>query len=56
MKKNHKLIDHIKLNPRIMAQQGAFLLFQGDEGEPIPEYMYKKIRICGNIRKSCGKI
>lgn len=49
--KNHKLIDHIKLNPRIMAQQGAFLLFQGDEGEPIPEYMYKKIRICGEYKK-----
>ena len=27
--KNHKLIDHIKKNPRIIAQQGAFILFQG---------------------------
>lgn len=49
--KNHKLIDHIKLNARIMAQQGAFLLFQGDEGEPIPEYLYKKIRINGENKK-----
>lgn len=49
--KNHKLIDHIKLNPRIMAQQGAFLLFQGDEGEPVPEYMYRKIRISGEYKK-----
>lgn len=29
--KNHKLIDHIKCNNRIIAQQGTFILFQGDE-------------------------
>lgn len=49
--KNHKLIDHIKLNARIMAQQGAFLLFQGDEGEPVPEYLYRKICIGGKNKK-----
>lgn len=37
--KNHKFIDHAKLNNRIVAQQGAFILFPGDEAENLPEYM-----------------
>lgn len=37
--KNHKFIDHAKLNNRIVAQQGAFILFPGDEPENLPEYM-----------------
>lgn len=45
--KNHKLIDHIKLNTRIVAQQGAFILFQGDEGAEIPPYQYRSISIDG---------
>jgi hypothetical protein len=53
--KNHKLIDHIKTNKRIIAQQGAFILFQGDMVSPIPESDYKKITISGiyksNIRR-----
>ncbi|WP_455804690.1 FRG domain-containing protein [Clostridium butyricum] len=53
--KNHKLIDHIKINKRIIAQQGAFILFQGDEAAPIPDCYYEKIEIpaeCkSNIRK-----
>lgn len=49
--KNHKLIDHIKLNPRIIAQQGAFILFQGEEGEEIPPYQYKSIQIKGENKK-----
>ena len=43
--KNHKFIDHIKLNSRIIAQQGAFILFQGDEAEDLPAYMTYGIRI-----------
>lgn len=43
--KNHKLIDHIKTNKRIIAQQGAFILFQGDEYEPIPKRLCKTIII-----------
>lgn len=43
--KNHKLIDHIKLNKRIVAQQGALILFQGDEVCPISNAKYTKIRI-----------
>ena len=37
--KNHKFIDHTKLNNRIIAQQGAFILFQGNDDEKIPSYM-----------------
>ena len=48
--KNHKLIDHIKKNPRIIAQQGAFILFQGDRLSSFPSYRYKKIRIDGNYK------
>lgn len=43
--KNHKLIDHIKKNPRIIAQQGAFLLFQGDNLSSFPKFRYKKILV-----------
>ena len=43
--KNHKFIDHTKLNNRIIAQQGAFILFQGINPSPLPEYMYEKIVI-----------
>lgn len=43
--KNHKLIDHIKKNPRIIAQQGAFILFQGDRLSSFPSYRYRKILI-----------
>ena len=38
--KNHKLIDHIKKNPRIIAQQGAFILFQGEHLSSFPRYRY----------------
>lgn len=37
--KNHKFIDHTKINNRIIAQQGAFILFQGNDDEKIPSYM-----------------
>ena len=43
--KNHKLIDHIKKNPRIIAQQGAFILFQGERLSSFPRYRYEAIRI-----------
>lgn len=42
---NHKFIDHAKLNNRIIAQQGAFILFPGEEPEGLPDYMYCGIRI-----------
>lgn len=37
--KNHKFIDHIKLNNRIVAQQGAFILFQGNDAADLPAWM-----------------
>ena len=43
--KNHKLIDHIKKNPRIIAQQGAFILFQGEHLSSFPRYRYETVRI-----------
>lgn len=42
---NHKLIDHIKVNSRIISQQGALILFQGNEWEPIPSRLYQTIVI-----------
>lgn len=44
-KTNHKLINHIRMNQRIIAQQGAFILFQGDEWFPISEKDYEIIKI-----------
>ena len=48
--KNFKFIDHTKLNNRIVAQQGAFLLFQGDLAEELPQSMYYGIRIPGKAK------
>ncbi|MDU4846720.1 FRG domain-containing protein [Clostridium neonatale] len=53
--KNHKLIDHIKINKRIIAQQGAFILFQGDEVSPIPECYYEKIEIPAECKSKIRK-
>ena len=53
--KNHKLIDHIKKNPRIIAQQGAFILFQGECLSSFPSYRYEQIRIDANSKKSLRK-
>lgn len=50
--KNHKFIDHTKINQRIIAQQGAFILFQGDEMEELPKRMFYGIRIPGKWKKN----
>lgn len=50
--KNHKLIDHIRINKRIIAQQGAFILFQGYDVEFLQKYMYKEIIIPANSKKT----
>lgn len=50
--KNHKLIDHIKSNKRIIAQQGAFILFQGDNYEKLPDRICSKIIIDGQSKKN----
>lgn len=42
---HHILIDHCKQNKRIIAQQGAFILFTGDSPVPIPYYQMCGIRI-----------
>lgn len=43
--KNHKFIDHSKINNRIIVQQGAFILFQGNDAESVPTYMMNGIII-----------
>lgn len=53
--KNHKLIDHIKTNKRIIAQQGAFILFQGNEYEKIPNRLIEEITIDGNSKAQLRK-
>lgn len=53
--KNHKLIDHLKINNRIIAQQGAFILFQGNDVEYLPNYMYKEILIPAKSKKTLRK-
>lgn len=42
---NHKLIDHSKVNKRIIAQQGAFILFPGSRFYPIKNIPVRKIKI-----------
>ncbi len=49
--KTHKVIDHTKINNRIVAQQGAFILFQGNNADRIPYYMYDRIRIPCSAKK-----
>ena len=49
--KNYKFIDHMRINERIKAQNGAFILFQGSEPHQIPKYYYKSIKIPFNIKK-----
>lgn len=48
--RNFKLIDHIKINSRIIAQQGAFILFQGLDAQPLPNSFFTKIRIEGDAK------
>lgn len=53
--KNHKLIDHIKSNKRIIAQQGAFILFQGNYNEPLPKRICETITIDGTSKAKLRK-
>lgn len=53
--KNHKFIDHTKLNNRIVAQQGAFILFQGNDDEKIPSYMLSGIIIPSSAKPTIRK-
>ena len=51
IQENYKLIDHIKMNTRICVQQGAFILFQGDNYSPISPKDYEVIVIKKEYRK-----
>ena len=52
--KNFKFIDHTKLNNRIVAQQGAFLLFQGDLAEELPQSMTMAFGFRGRPSPHCA--
>lgn len=49
---NYKLIDHIKLNERIIAQTGGFIFFPGKEFHELPSWMYEPIRIPNKYKKN----
>lgn len=55
MQENYKLVDHIKMNTRICVQQGAFIMFQGDEYTPISKKDYEVIKINKNVRGKLRK-
>ena len=48
--KNHKFIDHVKMKDRIIAQQGAFILFQGNSLEELPRFCYSGMTIPGGSK------
>lgn len=48
---HHILIDHCKQNKRIIAQQGAFILFTGETPVPVPHYKMCGIRIAHNAKE-----
>lgn len=50
--KNHKFIDHAKTNKRMVAQQGAFILFPGDAPDALPMGMYYGLRIPAGAKKT----
>ena len=52
---NYKLIDHIKLNDRIIAQNGGFILFPGNEFHPVPDWMFEKIIIPAGCKERIRK-
>ncbi|MCB5953953.1 FRG domain-containing protein [Enterococcus sp. CWB-B31] len=49
--RNHKLIDHVRSNQRIIAQQGAFILFQGNNFVPFEKESIKKIIIASSAKR-----
>lgn len=51
VQENYKLVDHIKMNTRICVQQGAFIMFQGNEYTPISPKDYEVIIIKREFRK-----
>lgn len=52
---NHKLIDHMNKNERIKAQQGAFILFQGENSKIIPKELFEVVEIDKDFVSSIKK-
>lgn len=52
---DHKFIDYSKQNARIIAQQGAFILFQGNSFVELPSGMRHQIIISARAKKKIRK-
>lgn len=52
---NHKFLDHIRGNERIIAQNGGFVLFNGLEFNPIPNWQQASIKIPADSKQSLRK-
>lgn len=53
---NFKFIEHMRINDRIKAQQGAFILFQGNEPHQLPKYLYDTIEISKYDKEGLRKV
>ncbi|MBV6738296.1 FRG domain-containing protein [Priestia megaterium] len=47
----YKLLDHSSQNDRIIAQQGAFILFYGNKEFSLPKRIQSKLIICPTLKK-----
>ncbi|MBU0923390.1 FRG domain-containing protein, partial [bacterium] len=53
--RNHKFLDHLTNNKRIVAQHGAFILFYGNEFVDFPSEFVKEIIISCNAKETIRK-
>ncbi|MFU7592083.1 FRG domain-containing protein [Priestia sp. RMT2NF4] len=47
----YKLLDHSSQNDRIIAQQGALILFYGNKPFSLPKRIQSKLTICATLKK-----
>ncbi|MED4156441.1 FRG domain-containing protein [Priestia aryabhattai] len=47
----YKLLDHSSQNDRIIAQQGAFILFYGNKEFSLPKRIQTKLTICPSLKE-----
>lgn len=52
---NHKFIEHVSINERISAQQGAFIMFQGKYYSPLASWRKYTIKIEKSYKKIIRK-
>ncbi|MFP7176474.1 FRG domain-containing protein [Priestia filamentosa] len=51
----YKLLDHSSQNDRIIAQQGAFILFYGNKSFSLPKRIQSKLLICPSLKEKIRK-